>query len=375
MNTISTVVSIATGLIALGIVYVFYRKIQGMPAKSSNDQSLLIIQKQVESLSQQMNANLTQVSKTMMDQLRHVTEQVNSRLKENMEVIQNANATVGERLDTAAKSYSVVTAKLAELHEANRRIYDVGKDIASLQEILRSPKLRGTLGEFFLGDLLSQILPPEHYALQHRFKSGEIVDAVIKFRDSLVPVDAKFPLENFKKMIESSNDNEKHLAQRAFVSDVKKHIDKIAKLYILPDEGTLQIALMYIPAENVYYETVIKEREDNNLINYAHGHRVIPVSPNSFYVYLQTILLGLRGMQIEKSAQEILATLGKLRLEFEKFSVDYHLVGKHLTHAKNAFDDTEKRLDKFETHLTQVTAPQEGALPAAPPEDILDANS
>jgi len=295
-----------------------------------------------------------------------------------MEMTQQANRTVGERLDTAAKSYSVVTAKLAELHEANRRIYDVGKDIASLQEILRSPKLRGSLGEFFLGDLLSQILPPEHYALQHHFKSGEIVDAVIKFRDSLVPVDAKFPLENFKKIIEATDENEKRAFQRAFVSDVKKHIDKIAKLYILPDEGTLQIALMYIPAENVYYETVIKEREENNLINYAHEHRVIPVSPNSFYVYLQTILLGLRGMQIEKGAQEILATLGKLRLEFEKFSGDYHLVGKHLTHAKNAFDDTEKRLDKFETHLTQVTAPQENAItiiPIVPMEaDGLDAS-
>lgn len=309
---------------------------------------------QAGALTESLERQLSNTTQTVLQQLNAVTKQVNDRLRENTQVQQQSQQTIGDRLDTAARAYANVTNKLAQLEESNKRIYDVGKDISSLQEILRSPKLRGTIGELFLGNLLAQILPPEHYIEQHRFQSGEVVDAVVKLRDNmLVPVDSKFPLENFQKML-AATDEEKDAHKKMFVSDVKKHIDKIAKQYILPDEGTLNLALMYIPAENVYYETIIKGAEENDLVHYAHSKNVIPVSPNSFYVYLQTILLGLRGMQIESSAREMMQNLSRLKGDLERFNGDYMLVGKHLTNASRAFDDSRKRLEKFDTKFEKV---------------------
>ena len=234
-------------------------------------------------------------------QLHHISNQLNERLKENNQSITQTNQAVGDRLDNAARAYNQVMNKLNQLEEANKRIYDVGKDLASLQDILQAPKMRGTLGEFFLSDLLAQILPSQHYVLQHGFKNGQTVDAVVKLRDDwLVPVDAKFPLENFKKMMGESDENTRESFRKQFLSDVKKHIEKISSSYILPNEHTLDFALMYIPAENVYYEIIIKGYEgrgDKNLIDLAFQKKVIPVSPNTFYIYLQAILIGLKGMQ------------------------------------------------------------------------------
>lgn len=332
-------------LAALATLYRLHQKTQDAP---KND----VLERQLQHTTQ-----------TVLQQLNAVTKQVNDRLRESTQQQQQSQQTIGERLDTAARAYAVVTNKLSQLEEANKRIYDVGKDIASLQEILRSPKLRGTIGELFLGNLLSQILPPNHYEEQHRFQSGEVVDAVVKLRDNmLVPVDAKFPLENFQKML-SADDAERETLRKMFVNDVKKHIDKIAKQYILPDEGTLSIALMYIPAENVYYETIVKGIEENDLVHYAHSKNVIPVSPNSFYVYLQTILLGLRGMQIESSAREMMQNLSRLKGDLERFNGDYLLVGKHLTNASRAFDDSRKRLEKFDTKFERVAQVELAELP------------
>ncbi len=267
------------------------------------------------------------------------------------EQLQKGNQTTGTRLDNAARVIQDVSRQLGTLGEATKQVMDVGKDIASLQEILRSPKLRGGLGELFLGDLLSQIFPTSHYELQHRFKSGEAVDAIIKLGKNIVPVDAKFPLENFKRLVgDSISEEERAANKRRFIADVKKHIDAISGKYILPDEGTFDFALMYIPAENVYYELIIKDdnaETEKGLLNYAFEKRVIPVSPNSFYAYLQTILLGLRGLHVEERAQEILGHLSRLAGDFRKFHEDFELLGKHLTNVKAKYDDADKKLTKF----------------------------
>ena len=239
----------------------------------------------------------------------------------------------------------------------------MGKDIASLQEILRSPKLRGGLGELFLGDLLAQIFPPAHYTLQHRFKSGEAVDAVIKLGHNLVPVDAKFPLENFRRIVETASEDDRKVAKKKFMADVKRHVDAISNKYILPDEGTFDFALMYIPAENVYYELIIKDEAvdtEKGLLSYAFTRRVIPVSPNSFYAYLQTILLGLKGLHIEEEAQEILKSLARLSGDFRKFQEEFELVGKHLTNTKMRYDESDKRLAKFGDKLQSLTGTEAG---------------
>ncbi|TAJ77278.1 DNA recombination protein RmuC, partial [bacterium] len=236
-------------------------------------------------------------------------------------------------------------------------------DIASLQEILRAPKLRGGLGEYFLADLLGQILPPDHFSMQFAFRSGEKVDAVVKIGGSLVPVDSKFPLENFKRMLDAVAEDEKGKARKQFASDVKKHIDVIAAKYILPDEGTYDFALMYIPAENVYYETIIKDDAgggDKSLSHYALSKKVIPVSPNSFYAYLQAIVLGLKGMKIEERAKEIIQYLSRLEGDFSRFKEEFNLVGKHLGHAQSSYQGAEKRLDQFGQKLLAADADKKG---------------
>lgn len=338
-------IALIAGLMVLALAVIYLAR-QG----KGSGEGVVLLQKQVESL-----------HLSVLSQLNAITSQINERLKENMEAIAGANKTVGERLDNASKVVGALQHKLGELGEATKQVFSVGKDISSLQEILRAPKLRGGLGELFLGDLLAQILPPAHFTLQHRFKSGEVVDAVVKLRDDkLVPVDSKFPLENFKKMIEAQDEVARAAYRKQFINDVKKHIEKIAKLYILPDEGTFDFALMYIPAENVYYETILKGEsgDEHSLMHYAYDRRVIPVSPNSFYVYLQAIVLGMKGMQVEKSAADILKNLARLTGDLQKFKGDFELVGTHLTRAKNSYEDSTKRLDRFEGKLTLAAPAQ-----------------
>jgi DNA recombination protein RmuC len=340
------------------------------------DPTIPLLQQEVQSLRGQlseamlkgqesMNQQLGQMTQQVNTQLGQVTSQVNTQLGRVTEQLQKSTGDLNSRLDNAARVVQEVSKGLGGLSEATKKVFEVGKDIASLQEILRSPKLRGGLGELFLGDLLAQIFPPAHYTLQHRFKSGEAVDAAVRIGPNLVPVDAKFPLENFKRVVETASEEERRTAKKKFIADVKKHIDAISGKYILPDEGTFDFALMYIPAENVYYELIIKDEAldtDKGLLNYSFAKRVIPVSPNSFYAYLQTILLGLKGLHIEEQAQEILKDLARLSGDFEKFRADFDLVGKHLTNTKSKYDDAEKKLDKFGDRLQTLSGAETGPL-------------
>jgi DNA recombination protein RmuC len=270
---------------------------------------------------------------------------------------ENTDQILSQRFETTSKAVSDVQINLARLEESNKRIFEVGKDISSLQEILKAPKLRGGIGEFLLGDLLSQILPSKYFDIPYSFKSGERVDAVIHLGKRLVPVDAKFPLENFRKLLEAHADQERKIYRRKFISDVKLHIDAIARKYILPDEGTLGFALMYIPAENVYYETIIKDQdveEEKSIATYSMQKKVIPVSPNTFYAYLQTIILGLKGLEIEKNAQEIISSLDRLRVDFGRFYRDFGLIRTHLRNAQTCYDSADTKLRRFEDKLTQI---------------------
>jgi DNA recombination protein RmuC len=260
-------------------------------------------------------------------------------------------------LDNAARVIGEVRENIGRLSKASEQIYEVGKNIATLQEILRPPKLRGGLGEQFLGEILSQILPAEFFSLQYQFLSGERVDAVVRLGEKLVPIDSKFPLDNFRRIVESKTDDEKRTSQKTFLRDVKKHIDDIAMKYIVPREGTFDFALLYIPAENVYYETITKDEsfgEDKGILNYALKKKVIPVSPNSFYAYLQVIILGLKGLKIEEHAQEIQGLLIGLGRDLRDFQEDFRLTGKHISDAKNRFDEARTRLERFTLKLEQI---------------------
>jgi DNA recombination protein RmuC len=243
----------------------------------------------------------------------------------------------------------------------------VGRDISGLEQILRAPKVRGGLGEVLLERLLADILPADGYRMQHAFRSGDKVDAVVLVAGRLVPVDSKFPLENFRRLLEETDDDRRERARRAFVRDVKNRVDEVAKKYIVPDEGTFDFALMYIPAENVYYEAVLRDdagSAEDSLLGHALSRRVVPVSPNSFYAYLQVILLGLRGLRIEQNAREILGVLGRLSVDAGKFREQFDTLGRHLTNARNKHEEAGALLTRFEARLEDVAG--RGDQPALP---------
>jgi len=333
------------------------RLFEDVRADSSSQPIWLLMQQQMEQLRGHVSDGLNKNISLLTEQFRAINEQVNQQLQLVNQQLQSSSGQIGQRLDTARQVIGEVRERLGELSKTSERIHEVGKDIATLQEILRPPKLRGGLGEQFLGELLAQILPPEFYSLQYPFSSGERVDAVVRLGEKLVPIDSKFPLDNFRRIIECKTEEERKGFKKIFYRDVRKHIDDIACKYILPQEGTYDFALLYIPAENVYYETITKDEsfgEEKSVLNYALVKRVIPVSPNSFYAYLQVIVLGLKGLQIEKEAQKIQALLSGLKKEIGSFQDDFLLVGKHITNAVNKFEESRRRLDKFTFKLEQI---------------------
>jgi DNA recombination protein RmuC len=238
------------------------------------------------------------------------------------------------------------------------------KELGRLEQALRPPKARGGFGELLLENLLRDRLPRDAYELQYTFAGGERVDAVIR-AEQLVPVDAKFPLDNFERMTTAESEAEQELYEKAFARDVKGHIDAIASKYVRPGEGTYDWALMYLPAEAIYYELVCGKT--GALLRYAHEKRVFPVSSTTFTAYLQVIAFGLKGMQIERNAQAVLEYCAALQTDFEKFRDDFELVGKHLANAQGKYAAAEKRLDRFETKLDRASEQQVELAGAEPP--------
>ncbi len=329
--------------------------------------ALGLLQQQLEALRAQLAQGLAGQGQLVSQELAQLTTQMNDRLRESGDVVQRAQATVGERLDHATRVVGEVQRGLGELREATARVFEVGRDVTRLHDILRAPKLRGGLGELLLGDLLAQVLPPAHFTLQHGFRSGTRVDAVVRLGDGLVPIDAKFPLEDFRRLLEATDDDTRLRARKAFQARVRKHVDDVAK-YILPDEGTYDFALMYIPAENVYYEAIVRDEEgdERTLAAYAIERKVVPVSPNSFYAYLQAIVLGLRGLKIEARAQEVIGQLARIGGELGRVQTEFRLVGKHLGNAAQAHAAADRRLDRLGAKLAQIAGGDAEEEEAAP---------
>ena len=277
------------------------------------------------------------------------------------------NADVDRRLEamTATKTTSAIHQQLGQLGQANAEILARANDLKRLEQALRPPKARGGFGELLLGNLLRDRLPPDAYQLQYGFKTGERVDAVIRV-ERLVPIDAKFPLDNFERLAEAESDDERLLHEKAFARDLKIHVDAIASKYIRPDEGTYDFALMYLPSEGVYYELVCGKT--GALLQYAHEKRVFPVSPTTFTSQLQVIALGLKGMQIEQRAHEVMGYVAQLQGDFDRFRDDFQVVGKHIGNAQSKFAEAEKRLDRFDTKLERAAETDAETQPAVAQE-------
>lgn len=353
---------VAVGIVGAVVVW-HLRRLAG----TRDDPAAMLLQQQVDALRGQVQQAIAGQSQLIGQHLSTLTQQLNERLRDNATQLQAGQTAMGERLDTAARVVGEVQRGLGELREATARVHEVGRDVALLHDILKAPKLRGGFGEFLLGDLLGQVLPTAHFALQYGFRSGERVDAVVRLGDGLVPIDSKFPLEDFRRVLAAPDDAERQRARKAFLARVRKHIDDIAAKYIRPDEGTYDFALMYVPAENVYYETIVRDEhgDESGLVDYALARHVVPVSPNSFYAYLQSIALGLRGMRIEARAQEVMGQLAHLGGELARLRDDVRLVGRHLGNAQQAFGAAERRLERFEGKLGAIAGHEDEVAPPA----------
>jgi DNA recombination protein RmuC len=275
-------------------------------------------------------------------------------------------AALTRQLADTGTAVADVRERLGQLAAATRRLETVGESVTRVQELLQVPRLRGTLGEVWLQELLRQIFPAGLYRMQHEFRSGEKVDAALVVGSRLIPVDAKFPLEACQRMLAADPANLDR-ERRAFRRSLRERIDEIAEKYIKPDEGTYEFALMYVPAENVYYEAVVRGEsleDDESVVGYALRRKVIPVSPNTFYAYLAAILHGLRGLEVEREAHRILDSLGGLQQQFARFDAAYRLVGKHLDHAVRQYEESQRQTRLIQERFEQITGITAGEAPS-----------
>lgn len=297
-----------------------------------------------------------QASIGLLQQQLEALKTAQARTSENLQKsLQTGQTSLTQSLQSSQKTLGELHNQIGVLQGTNKQMMQMGTEIKRLENILSSPKLRGQMGEWSLENLLTQILPKDGYKLQHTFRDGKIVDALVQMPAFSVSVDAKFPLPSFEKVSKSETNEEKSRLRKQFLKDFMNHIDKIASDYIRPAEGTLDFALCYIPAENVYYETIIKYLgETQDVLQYCFDKKVIPVSPNLLYAYLMTVAMGLHGLQIEKQAAEIRQNLKKLNASFADFGGTWEILGKHLRNAYSQYDEGQKKLDRFGMQLDQT---------------------
>lgn len=295
----------------------------------------------------------TSSTRFLQTELESLREQVRASLE-------GGTLAIDRRLEETNRVVGEVRRGLGVVDRQVRTVGDAARDLRGLQELMRSPKARGGIGEYLLSELLAQVLPAAHFTLQYEFQGGERVDAVLRVGPKLVPVDAKFPLENFSRARAARPDEDERVARdarRAFRADVRRHIDAIAKRYIRPGEGTYEFALMYIPAEAVYQEMLHQEGDDGlDLLHYALTRQIVPVSPQSFYAYLQVIVVGLRGLAVEGRTREILDRLGLVRDRLDRFAESFDTAVRHLGHAERQTGEAGRRLARLEEAFRELTA-------------------
>lgn len=274
-------------------------------------------------------------------------------LNQNIVALQNnmqqkidlTNRAINDRLDNAARVISEVSRELGSMSQ-------IGNQLRSFQDFLKAPKLRGGLGEQGLKTILSQSLPNDLYKTQYKFRNNQIVDAIVKIESGLIPIDSKFPLEEFNNYLKAENDAEKTGFQKEFARSFKKHVDDISKKYILPDEGTVDFAFMYLPSETLFFEVI---NNQPNLLEYANRSKIIPASPSSFSYYLRTIMIGLEGKKITEMSKQILSTLKIIQSENRKFGEGLGILDSHISNARKTMDKVSSSYTQLSGKIDQVS--------------------
>lgn len=318
---------IVLGAVVIAVFVLLFRIYKRTQKDGSQDIAVQTLNQRLDSLNISMNQALRETVKLVADQL-----------KDSRESVERSSQAVNQQVRG-------FTTGLTQLSESLKSVHESVKGISSFQDIFKAPKLRGIWGEASLEASLAQYFPKDRYKLQYYFKSGEAVDAIMRLpNDLLLPIDSKFNWENFEKMVNADNDIAREQYKKTFFSDVKKKIDEIASKYLLPSEGTTDFALMYMPAETVYYE-IINNIKDVDLPAYAMGKKVFLVSPNTFMLSVSAISHWLKDVQLNKQTKDIMKRLERIALDGRKLGDDFKRLGKHLSDARGSYDDTEKRLD------------------------------
>lgn len=281
--------------------------------------------------------------KVMMEWMKEIKEGTEKTRTTMDERIHETQKTINERLDGAARVIGALSKELGQMSQ-------IGPDIRRLSETLASPKMRGNFGEEILENMLGEVLPQSGFRIQHKFKNGETVDAIVMVGKTILPIDSKFSMENFRLFKEAKDDETAETIKKAFLRDVKKRVDEICKKYILPQEGTFDFALMFVPSEGVYQE-MLPEME---IMEYCRGKKVLPVSPNSLYVYLQNIIVSLRGQQINEAAKEIMKMVSGIKTESEKFGKNLDVLSTHIKNAGNTMGTVSNDFVKLKMSISNA---------------------
>jgi DNA recombination protein RmuC len=330
-------ISIIIGLIlVLGInAYILWRLSKKDEKGEKNDVGFQLLLQHVNDLSRTLDAKIGETTRQMNDSVR---------------------AQFGE----SAKLIREVTVGLTKLDETNRQVVSFADQLQNLQDILKNPKQRGILGEYYLETLLKNVLPPGQYQMQYAFQNSEIVDAVVFVKDKIIPIDSKFSLENYNRLTEEKNPAEKERLEKLFVNDLKNRIQETSK-YIRPGEGTMDFAFMFIPHEAIYYDLLINkvgavtEDTENLIQRAANKYKVIIVSPTSFLAYLQTVLQGLKAMQIEETAKDIIKRVEELGKHLKSYEEYHKKLGNSLGTAVNHFNSAGKEFKKLDKDVVRIT--------------------
>lgn len=302
------------------------------------------MRKQLNEIKKPQDDKNQEVLLAWLKDMRESQQKSSETLRQEMD---RTNRTISERLDNAAKVVQSVGTEVGKMQE-------IGQSMKELQQVLKSPKLRGNLGEQIMKDLLEQMLPKAGYQMQYKFRSGDTVDAVVKTKNGLIPIDSKFPMENFLAA-QKAEDAGKPAFKKQFEKDVKTHIDKIAKKYIVPDEKTVDFAIMYVPGESVYYEILTA----TDLAEHGSNKKVYLVSPNTFHYFLKTVMVALEGEKIEERAKQVMVALRSIQNDTVKLGGDLGVLNRHVTNAKGAMDNVNTAYQRLGTKVEQTGALQE----------------
>jgi DNA recombination protein RmuC len=350
METTLILMGIAILVMSGVLIYLLTRK-------NNPDPSLQLMQTQLSEMRQNSEAQAARMAEQIAQVTRIVPESLQQTTQHLADTLQNAQGTMSQRLEKVADVVRQVSTNLGALDASQKRIFDVGQSIASLQNLLNAPKYRGEFGETLLEEVIRNYFTSEQYSFQHVFRNGQKVDAILRIGDYILPIDAKFPMEDFQRMIVAQDPAEQKRQRNTLVKNLQKKVDDIADKYILPGEGTFDFAFMYIPAENVYYELIVRQDPDEQgtpLAVHARNRKVVPISPNTFLAYLHVVMHGLEGLKLEDRTREILAAMQQLSRTLDGFRDDFNKGTKHLNDAKRNFEDAEKELAKFEDKLERL---------------------